>query len=82
MTIPSTRRIITFFAATLLLVGVEFAVTQSAAFARHPVPLSVAVLFDLTVITSVLFHWLLTRPKGWSWVRAVLVGLLMFRFGA
>lgn len=69
------------FILVLLLVAGETFITRSSAFTRAPALLSLAVLFDLTILSSALFYWLLARPNNWSLVRTGLVALLMLRVG-
>ncbi|WP_375447388.1 hypothetical protein [uncultured Fibrella sp.] len=70
-----------FFSTLLLLVGAEMMVIRSTAFTRAPTLFSLAVLFDLCGITSVLFYGFLASPNGWSPMRTVVVVLLMVRVG-
>ncbi|MBO0950021.1 hypothetical protein [Fibrella forsythiae] len=81
MVIHPPNRAILVFTAILLLIGSEALVVRSAVFARAPALLSLAVLFDLTVVSSALFYWLLARPKGWSIGRTGLIALFMLRIG-
>ena len=75
----ANRQPVLFVISALTLVLTEWSIIQSAAFTRNPATLSLAVLFDLTVITSGLFYWLIARPSGWSVARAGLMALVMAR---
>lgn len=81
MVIQSPNRTLVFFGATLLLIGFEVLLARSAVFWRNPSVLSLAVLFDITVVPTGLFYRLIIRPKSWSPVRMGLLALPMFRIG-
>lgn len=69
------------FILVLFLGAGETLITRSTAFTRAPALLSLAVLFDLTILSSALFYWLLARPNNWALARTGLVALLMLRVG-
>lgn len=75
----ATSRIAIFLLLAILLVSVEVFITRTAAFSRHPMHLSMAVLFDLVFVTTGLFYWLVARPLRLANTRTILVGLLMLR---
>lgn len=75
----ATSRITAFVLLTMLMIGVEIAVTHTASFSRHPASLSMAVLFDLIFVTTALFYWLVVRPLRLATGQLVLVALLMLR---
>ncbi len=77
--ITTSHRYALFLFLLMGMITAEVLIMQTAAFARQPALLSLAVLFDLTVITSVLFHWLVGKPNGWSLLRAGLLALPMTR---
>ena len=76
---PTLRRPALFLLLLAGILAVEIRVVHSTAFAHNPAALSLAVLFDLTIVTSGLFYWLIGKPNGWSVARTGLVALLMAR---
>jgi hypothetical protein len=72
-------RLPVFLVLTACLIGIEWAVTHTSAFAKHPSDLSLAVLFDLVFMTTALFYGLVARPLRWANSRVWLVALLMLR---
>ena len=82
--LANARRPTLFVVLALTLVLTEWFIIRSATFTHNPATLSLAVLFDLTVITSGLFYWLVTtnesvKPTGWSVAQMGLVALVMAR---
>ncbi len=82
--LTNARRPVLFVGLAFALMLTEWLIIQSSAFTRNPAPLSLAVLFDLSVITSGLFYWLVARngsakPTGWTIARTGLVALVMTR---
>ncbi|MBD2754810.1 hypothetical protein [Spirosoma validum] len=75
----ATSRMAIFILIAVLLISTEVFVTHTPAFSRHPVGLSVAVLFDLVFVTTALFYWLVARPLRLANSRLVVVALLMLR---
>ena len=74
-------RLFLFLALTMLLIGVEIAVTRTLAFSRYPTGVSMAVLFDLVCVTTALFYWLVARPHQLANSRLLWVALVMLRLG-
>ena len=72
-------RIATFLLLTALLIGLEVIITRTVVFSQHPITLSLGVAFDLVVVTTVLFYWLVARPLRLANNRLVLMALLMLR---
>lgn len=75
----ATSRIVRFLLLAILLVSAEVFITRTAAFNRHPMQLSMAVLFDLVFVTTGIFYWLVARPLRLANTRTILVALLMLR---
>lgn len=71
-----------FVLLTGLLISVELAVTHTTGFSRHPVAVSLGVLFDLVVVTSGLFYWLVAKPLRLPRSRTFLVAILMLRLAS
>ncbi len=61
------------------LIALEAYLVHSPVFTRRLMLLSGAVLFDLTVLPTLLVYWLIARPQGWPISRTLLVALLMLR---
>ncbi|MBO0937628.1 hypothetical protein J2I47_13810 [Fibrella sp. HMF5335] len=61
------------------LLGIELAITKTAAFGKHPLALSVGILFDCTVLTTALFYGLIARPLRLPVSRTVLFAVAMLR---
>lgn len=68
-----------FFLLTILLISIETGVTHTNSFSRHPAILSIGVLFDLVLVTTALFYWLVARPLRLTNNRLILIALLMLR---
>lgn len=71
-----------FILLTALLISVELAVTHTTGFSRHPVAVSLGVLFDLVVVTSGLFYWLVAKPLRLPRSRTILIAILMLRLAS
>ena len=79
MTYTATYR---FLGCTLLiacLLGIEFVITKTTTFVQHPLHLSIGILFDCTVLTTVLFYGLVARPLRLPISRTVLFAVAMLR---
>lgn len=76
----STRaRVSAFLLLAVAIISVETVVTRSPVFGRHPIGISLAVLFDLILVTTALFYWLIARPLRLATSRLVIICLLMVR---
>ena len=72
-------RLVAFLLLTVLLIGIEVAITHSAAFSSHQGYVSAGVIFDLVFVTTGLFYWLIIRPLHYANNRLLLMALLMSR---
>ncbi|GAB2554034.1 hypothetical protein [Spirosoma aerophilum] len=71
-----------FILLTALLIGVELVITQTTGFSRHPVALSLGVVFDLVFVTTGLFYWLVAKPLQLPRSRTILIAVLMLRLAS
>ena len=79
MTHTATHRLLLCTLLMACLVGVEVAVTHTATFGQHPLYLSIGILFDCTMVATVLFYGLVARPLRLPTSRTVLFALAMLR---
>ncbi|ADB41591.1 hypothetical protein [Spirosoma linguale] len=71
-----------FVLLTGLIIGIELAVTHTAGFNRHPVAVSLGVVFDLVFVTTGLFYWLVAKPLRLPRSRSILIAVLMLRLAS
>lgn len=79
MTYTATHRLTICALLVVSLVSIEFAVANTTAFGQHPLPLSIAILFDCTVLTTAIFYSLVARPLRLPISRTVLFALAAVR---
>jgi hypothetical protein len=71
-----------FAGCTLLiacLLGVELIITKTTTFIQHPLPISIGILFDCTILATALFYGLVARPLQLPISRTVLFAIAMLR---
>ncbi|MBO0931106.1 hypothetical protein [Fibrella aquatilis] len=79
ITYSGVHRTTIFALLTACLIGVEMALARSTVFSQHPSLLSFGILFDCTVVVTLLFYGLVARPLRLPSSRTILVALAMLR---